>query len=88
MRAVSGVRMNPGEMVTTATWCFATPEDRTWWGNLWADRLTSTALARQLVHGGLATPDDLAEVAASWRGWADDPDGWFSVLHGEVLVRA
>ncbi|MCF6377057.1 methyltransferase domain-containing protein [Nocardioides KLBMP 9356] len=75
-------------VASSATWCFATPEDRTWWGNLWADRLTSTALARQLVDSGRATPDELDDVAASWRGWADDPDGWFSVLHGEVLIRA
>ena len=49
---------------------------------------TSTALARQLVAEGRATADELAEVAAAWRAWAADADGWFSVLHGEVLVRA
>jgi len=75
-------------VASSSTWCFATREDRTWWGDLWADRLTSTALARQLVDEGRATPDELASVAAAWRGWAADPDGWFSVLHGEVLVRA
>jgi SAM-dependent methyltransferase len=75
-------------VASSSTWCFATPEERTWWGDLWADRLTSTALARQLVDSGRATPDELASVAASWRGWAAEPDGWFSVLHGEVLVRA
>lgn len=74
-------------VASSATWCFASPEDRTWWGELWADRLTSTALARQLVDEGRATTDELATVAAAWRGWATDPDGWFSVLHGEVLVR-
>lgn len=72
----------------SSTWCFATPEDRAWWGGLWADRLTSTALARQLVAEGRATGAELAEVADAWLAWAADPDGWFSVLHGEVLLRA
>lgn len=72
----------------SATWCFADPEDRAWWGNLWADRITTTALARQLLDQGLASDDELAGVAAAWRAWAADPDGWFSVLHGEVLIRA
>jgi SAM-dependent methyltransferase len=72
----------------SSTWCFATPEDRTWWGDLWADRLTGTALARQLVDEGRATAEELEQLAASWRAWAAHPDGWFSVLHGEVLIRA
>jgi 2-polyprenyl-3-methyl-5-hydroxy-6-metoxy-1,4-benzoquinol methylase len=75
-------------VASSSTWCFADPEDRAWWGSLWADRITSTALADQLVEQGLARAEELAEVASAWRAWAVDPDGWFSVLHGEVLVRA
>ena len=71
----------------SSTWCYADPEERAWWGGLWADRVTGTSLARQLVEQGLATGDELAEVADAWRAWAAHPDGWFSVLHGEVLVR-
>ena len=72
----------------SSTWCYATPESRAWWGGLWADRTTSTALARQLVAEGRATEAELAEVADAWRAWAADPDGWFSVLHGEILIHA
>ncbi|CAM3546291.1 methyltransferase domain-containing protein [Nocardioides zeicaulis] len=72
----------------SSTWCFATPEDRAWWAGLWADRITSTALASQLLAEGRASEAELAEVADAWRAWAADPDGWFSVLHGEILVRA
>ncbi len=28
---------------SASTWCFATPEDRQWWGSLWADRTEGTA---------------------------------------------
>ncbi|MFT4009389.1 MAG: methyltransferase domain-containing protein [Nocardioidaceae bacterium] len=73
---------------TSSTWCFATPEDRAWWGGMWADRITESALARQLVAENAATPADLERIARGWRQWAEAPDGWLSVLHGEVLCRA
>ncbi|MEU6135811.1 class I SAM-dependent methyltransferase [Nocardioides sp. NPDC047086] len=73
---------------TSSTWCFSAPEDRAWWGGLWADRFTDSAVARQLVDSGDATTADLARVADGWRSWAEAEDGWFSVLHGEILARA
>lgn len=73
---------------TSTTWCFATPEDRTWWGEMWAERIVDSAIARQAVDGGHATPDDLRRIAAAWRRWAAAPDGWISLLHGEILCRA
>jgi len=69
---------------SASTWCFATPEDRDWWGGLWADRFTRSALADQLLERAIATPDDLASFAAAWRRWAASPDGWFVAVHGEV----
>jgi hypothetical protein len=68
--------------------CFATPDDRAWWGGLWADRMTDSAIARQAVTEGLATEKELREIAEGWRRWATHPDGWYAVLHGEVLCRA
>ncbi len=35
----------------------------------------------------MATEEELQAVAAAWRDWADQPAGWISVLHGEILVR-
>ena len=71
-----------------STWCFATPEDREWWGGLWADRVTESAIATQAVEIGAATEAQLREMADAWRHWAAEPDGWFAVLHGEILARA
>jgi len=45
-------------------------------------------VAEQLVARGLATADDLVSFGDGWRRWADSPDGWFAVLHGEVLCSA
>jgi SAM-dependent methyltransferase len=71
---------------SSSTWCFATPETRAWWGGMWADRVTGTALADQLLRDGRATTAELEGVARAWRAWAADPDGWISVPHGELLV--
>jgi SAM-dependent methyltransferase len=72
---------------SASVWCFATPEDREWWGGLWADRITRSALAAQLREQGLAGDDQLDAIAAAWRRWAAAPDGWFTVLHGEVVCK-
>ena len=72
---------------TTSTWTFATPETRYWWADLWAERTTGSSFAEQGVAYGIATPSELAEVAAGWRDWAADPDAVFMVPHGEILAR-
>jgi SAM-dependent methyltransferase len=71
-----------------SAWCFCAPADRQWWGALWADRITGSDLAAHVVAQDLAGPDELQEVADAWRRWAQEPDGWFAVLHGEILCRA
>lgn len=73
---------------TSSTWCFATSQDRAWWGGMWADRITGSALSRQLLASGDASDNDLARIAQAWRAWAQTEDGWLSVLHGELLCRA
>ncbi len=40
---------------SASTWCFATPEDRAWWGGLWADRFTRSGMAEQLLTHGIAS---------------------------------
>ncbi|MFG2223139.1 class I SAM-dependent methyltransferase [Streptomyces sp. NPDC048644] len=73
--------------VTTGTWCYHTPQERSWWSGLWADRTVSSDYARLAVDGGHATPEELTAAARAWRAWGTDEDGWFSVLHGEILCR-
>ena len=31
--------------------------------------------------------DELAALGAAWRAWAADPDGVFTIVHGEILAR-
>lgn len=70
---------------SASAWCFATPEERAWWGGLWAERLTRSRFAEQATATGLATQVDLARLAGAWRRWAADDDACFLVPHGEVL---
>jgi SAM-dependent methyltransferase len=72
---------------TASTWCFATPDSRAWWGGLWAERVTASALADQLLREGRADERGLAAIADAWREWAAHPDGWFAVPHGELIIR-
>jgi SAM-dependent methyltransferase len=73
---------------TSSTWCFATPADRDYWGGMWADRIVQSDLARQLIRDGAADEATLEAISAAWRSWATDADGWFSVLHGEIVCIA
>ncbi len=72
---------------TSSTWCYADPATRDAWGSMWADRITGSAIANQLVDSGMASREELEEIATSWRDWAAHPDGWISVLHGEILIH-
>lgn len=70
---------------TASAWCFSTPEDRAWWGGLWADRITTSAIAHQAIRQRRATEAELSSIADAWRAWAAAPDGWLAVVHGEVV---
>ncbi|MDJ0961547.1 MAG: methyltransferase domain-containing protein [Acidimicrobiia bacterium] len=71
---------------TTGTWVFATPDERRWWADLWAGRIDVPTLRSRALDLGLATVDDMAEIQAAFSEWADEPDGWFAFIQGEVLA--
>ncbi|MDF5757743.1 methyltransferase domain-containing protein [Spongiactinospora sp. TRM90649] len=73
---------------TASVWCYATPEDRAWWGGMWADRVLRSDMAAQAVATGAATEADLRRISEGWRAWAADPDGWLSLPSGELICRA
>ncbi|MEU4888101.1 MULTISPECIES: methyltransferase domain-containing protein [Streptomyces] len=73
---------------SASAWCYVTEEERAWWSGLWADRTVDSAYARLAVDGGHAGEEELRRIAGAWREWGASPDGWFAVLHGEILCRA
>jgi SAM-dependent methyltransferase len=74
--------------MSSSSWTFADPESCEWWGNLWADRCEHSPLGEQIVAYGLATRAEVLEIAAAWRRWAEQPDAYLSIPHGELLARA
>ena len=72
---------------TGSNWTFANQDDRDWWGGMWADRVLQSDLARQARDSGVPQ-EDLQRISDAWRAWAAAPDGWISILHGEILATA
>lgn len=73
---------------TATSWCYATPTETAWWSDLWAERITASALATKAVEIGAATTDELAAIGEAWRHWGAQPDAWFAVPCGEILATA
>ena len=71
--------------VGASLWVFENPEDRAWWGGLWAERVIASSFAITATDRGLATSDELNAISAAWRQWASDEDGWLAMPHGELL---
>ena len=72
---------------SSSNWTYATEAERAWWGGLWADRTVKSSYAANATEGGYATAEDLERIAAGWRAWAADEDGWWLCPHGEILCR-
>ncbi|MFD4420022.1 methyltransferase domain-containing protein [Agromyces sp. NPDC058484] len=73
---------------TASTWVFSTALEREWWGNSWAERATTSQFAAHAIESGRSSPAELERIAAAWREWAADDDGWLLMPHAEVLARA
>ena len=72
---------------TVGAWCFSTPEERAWWGGMWADRTVRSTFATHAIEKGIADRETLERIARHWREWATREDGWFALLHGEIVCR-
>lgn len=70
---------------TASVWCYATPEQRRWWGHMWADRILTSAITDQAIEGGHSDLAELQDISAAWREWAAHDDGWFLIPHGEIV---
>ena len=72
---------------SATAWCFASTEERQWWGGSYAQRVVEADYARAAVEQGVSTAERNEQVAAAWRAWVEHPDGFVSLTHGEILAR-
>lgn len=72
---------------TASTWTFANPEDRAFWGGMWADRILKSAMSDQARRAGVPE-ETLTSISTAWQTWAARADGWIAILHGELLCTA
>jgi hypothetical protein len=49
--------------------------------------MLESAIGEQVQSLGLGTRAELVEVAEGWRSWSERDDGWFAVMHGELVCR-
>jgi len=71
--------------VGTSTWTYADDASTGWWGSSQADRVEQSDFHRQLLEAGY-DEEQVAAMAAGWRTWAAEPDAYFAMVHGELLV--
>ena len=63
---------------SASSWCFATPEARAWWADLWADRVTQSRFAQQALGEGHAARAATQAIRSRMiPALAGEPDAWF-----------
>lgn len=70
-----------------SVWCYADDEARAWWGGQWQRRALESGFHDEVHAQRLGDEAAIADVVDGWRAWTDSPDGWFVIVHGEVLAR-
>ncbi|KAG1785790.1 UbiE family methyltransferase [Suillus plorans] len=77
------------DKITTSagTWCYSTPDEREWWSRMWADRTLSSNFKTTALKNGLVDEEKLNRIADTWTEWGKSEDGWFAILHGEIICR-
>ncbi|KAL2850649.1 UbiE/COQ5 methyltransferase [Aspergillus pseudoustus] len=69
---------------SAGAWCFSTPAEREYWGGGMARRMEDSGFVEKALAEGVPR-EELGQIVAGWREWVDDKEGWFGVLHGEIL---
>ena len=72
---------------SASVWLYESPEERAWWGGMWADRVLQSAFSEVALSEGIADRAALERISAAWREWAAADDGWILLPHGETLAR-
>ncbi|KAK5173334.1 uncharacterized protein LTR77_002015 [Saxophila tyrrhenica] len=82
----AGVRREQVRM-TQGSWCYSERAEKEVWGASWASRARTGEVGKKALSMGLATKDELEEMAKAWEAWAVAEDGCFALLNGEILIQ-
>ncbi len=44
-------------------------------------------LSVSAIDGGFATKEEIEETVHALREWIDNDDGWFGLLHGQIVAK-
>ena len=72
---------------TASTWCYADDDARAWWAGVWSERVVNSQFAEHAEELGLADRSALQRISDAWTEWGTQEDGWFAMVHGEVVAR-
>ncbi|KAL4895748.1 S-adenosyl-L-methionine-dependent methyltransferase [Aspergillus ambiguus] len=72
---------------TVSSWCFAKPEEVSWWSEAWQERILQPAFAKGAIDNGLATMEELEGISKVWREWGEDPYALISIPSAEVVCH-
>ncbi|PGH12514.1 hypothetical protein AJ79_04258 [Helicocarpus griseus UAMH5409] len=101
MGAAKGGNPHPGRMIhvwaekagfyrskikkSAGAWCFSSPEERRYWGGSMGDRAKSSGFSRMAIKERFASEEELQTISAGWKEFVEAEDGWFGLMHGEIL---
>ncbi|KAK6526765.1 hypothetical protein TWF281_009968 [Arthrobotrys megalospora] len=73
---------------TSSCWTYSAPEEREWWGKMWAERTLKSSFAELAVKSGAVKEQgELEGVSRGFEKWVEAEDGWMMVPSGEIVVR-
>lgn len=76
----------PDPRLTASVWNYADAATCAWWGHSQADRCAGETFTRQARELGLDDAE-IEGIVSAWRQWAEEPDAWFCMPHGEILAQ-
>ncbi|WP_026819508.1 class I SAM-dependent methyltransferase [Arthrobacter castelli] len=75
-----------GIIPSATTWVYASEPDRPQFADSWAERIVHSSYGTQAIERGLADSSELQNMAEGFRAWGANPDGWFVMIHAEILA--
>ncbi|CZR66329.1 related to delta-24-sterol methyltransferase [Phialocephala subalpina] len=69
------------------TWCYSAKEDKEVWAQAMAKLLRGGRIRDGALAKGLATEDELEEMAKAWREWQESGEATLGMLHGEIIIQ-